>query len=591
MTQSTRPALRLGIIAISLFVAACGSTPPRPETAARPAAAKASAQKETKKKIKIVSIEPVRPKIELTGDLLYKILLAEFAGQRGRLDIALDNYMDLARTTHDPKIVERATRIAVYARNDKAATEAAKMWVKLDPLNPDPHQVLAVMALRNGQLEVALDQLENILDYSHGEMDQKLWMIANLLSREKDGNLIMTVMQRLVDKRHDQPEALYAFAHVAARLGNLDKARELLKRTLELAPDNDNAVVSYVAVLQRQNRTDEAVDWLGKELKKRKSDDFNLRLLYARLLTDVKRYDAARRQFEILAVQAPNNADVLYALGLLYLQDNRLDDAQNCFKRLAKQDENNNEANYYLGRIAEERNNLKQAAIYYRAVQGGESYFDSQVRLGLILARQGYIEQARKHFREVPAQGKKQATILVQAEAEVLVDKNRYQDAMAVYNKALDKEGYNSELLYSRAMLAEKMNRLDIVERDLRTIIKKEPNHAQALNALGYTLADRTDRYQEAYDLIKRAMDISPNDYYILDSMGWVLYREGKLDKAVQYLRRALKLRQDPEIAAHLGEVLWVKGDKEAARKVWNTALQETPKDQKLLDVIKRFKP
>ena len=578
---------RAGLLAAALLLAACSATPDKPVIGSEVTVKQDGKEKQAK----IVDVEPVRPNIELTGDLMYKILLAEFAGQRGRLDIALANYMDLARTTRDPRIVERATRIAVYARNNKDATEAATLWAQLDPLNPDPQQVLAVMALRNGDMDKALEHLQNILDYSHGELDQKLWMIANLLSTEKDQDLIMKVMQKLIETRQDQPEALYAFAHVAARLGKLDQARDLLQRTLKLAPDNDNAIMTYIAVLQRQDRMDEAVSWLEKTLKARKSNDFNLRLMYARLLTDVKRYDDARRQFEILAVQAPNNTDVLYALGLLYLQENRLDDARTYFKRLAKHSENSNEANYYLGRIAEEREHLKQAAIYYQAVQGGESYFDAQVRLGMIIARQGYIEEARKHLRSVQARGLKEADILVQAEAEMLMEQKRYADAMDVYDQALAKRGYDSELLYARAMLAEKMGRLDILERDLRRIIAKEPNHAQALNALGYTLADRTDRYDEAYDLIKRALAINPDDYYVLDSMGWVLYRQGKLDEAQRYLRRALKLRKDPEIAAHLGEVLWVSGDRKGAREVWNTALQETPRDRKLLDVIKRFNP
>ena len=578
---------RAGLLAAALLLAACSATPDKPVIGSEVTVKQDGKEKQAK----IVDVEPVRPNIELTGDLMYKILLAEFAGQRGRLDIALANYMDLARTTRDPRIVERATRIAVYARNNKDATEAATLWAQLDPLNPDPQQVLAVMALRNGDMDKALEHLQNILDYSHGELDQKLWMIANLLSTEKDQDLIMKVMQKLIETRQDQPEALYAFAHVAARLGKLDQARDLLQRTLKLAPDNDNAIMTYIAVLQRQDRMDEAVSWLEKTLKARKSNDFNLRLMYARLLTDVKRYDDARRQFEILAVQAPNNTDVLYALGLLYLQENRLDDARTYFKRLAKHSENSNEANYYLGRIAEEREHLKQAAIYYQAVQGGESYFDAQVRLGMIIARQGYIEEARKHLRSVQARGLKEADILVQAEAEMLMEQKRYADAMDVYDQALAKRGYDSELLYARAMLAEKMGRLDILERDLRRIIAKEPNHAQALNALGYTLADRTDRYDEAYDLIKRALAINPDDYYVLDSMGWVLYRQGKLDEAQRYLRRALKLRKDPEIAAHLGEVLWVSGDRKGAREVWNTALQDTPKDRALLDVIKRFNP
>jgi len=273
----------------------------------------------------------------------------------------------------------------------------------------------------------------------------------------------------------------------------------------------------------------------------------------------------------------------------LYLQDKRLEDAERSFRRLAKHSDNDDDAHYYLGRIQEERDNPKKAGIHYQAVHDGDNYFDAQVRMALILARQDRIEEARRHLDRIGTKNQQQKTMLVQAEAELLIEEKRYEDAMEAYDKALGKQGYNSELLYSRAMLAEKMDRLDILEADLRRILEKEPENAQALNALGYTLADRTDRYREAYELIKKAMEISPGDYYILDSMGWVLYRQGKLDKAVEYLRRALAIRNDPEIAAHLGEVLWVKGDKEGAREVWETALQETPDDRKLLDVIERF--
>ena len=172
----------------------------------------------------------------------------------------------------------------------------------------------------------------------------------------------------------------------------------------------------------------------------------------------------------------------------------------------------------------------------------------------------------------------------------MLTDEQRYEDALAVYSDALENNP-DPDLLYSRAMLAEKMDRLDILERDLKKILEQDPNHAQALNALGYTLADRTDRYEEAYTFIKKALDLKPDDFYILDSMGWVLYRLGRLDESVKYLNKALTERQDPEIAAHLGEVLWVKGDKAAAREIWEAALQQTPEDTRLLDVIKRFNP
>ena len=160
---------------------------------------------------------------------------------------------------------------------------------------------------------------------------------------------------------------------------------------------------------------------------------------------------------------------------------------------------------------------------------------------------------------------------------------------MTVYDRALEEYAGNADLLYARAMLAEKLDRLDILERDLRAILGTEPDHAEALNALGFTLADRTDRYDEALVLLERAIELKPDDYYVIDSMGWVLYRVGRLEEAIQYLRRAFALSEDPEVAAHLGEVLWVMGRKAAAREIWDTALQTTPDDANLLEVIKRF--
>lgn len=537
----------------------------------------------------IVRVEPVRPKIPLSEEILYKTLVAEFAGQRGQLDIAVENYLELAFMTRDPKYVERATRIAIYARNSEAATEVATLWVELDPLNPDAHQVLAVMKLRAGDIDAALEHLEIFLDYSHGKLDQKLWMVANMLGREKDKDLVMQVMEKLLLNHQQDPEAMYAFAHVAARIGEADRAIELLQETLELTPDNDNAAMSYISILQKQGRLKEALEWIEKALLTRKDNDFNLRSAYARLLTDAKRFDDARRQFEILSVQAPNNSDVLFALGLLYLQSDRLDDAQTYFKRLVAQNVRSDDANYYLGRINEEQESYEQAGSWYLSVQQGRNYFDAQIRYSLILAKQGDVKAARKHLQKIPAKGEDQITLLVQAEGELLTAGKLYDDAMSVYDAAIDGKKFNSDLLYARAMLAEKMNRIELLEQDLRRILVRDPDNVQALNALGYTLADETDRHLEAYELIKRAMELSSGDFYILDSMGWVLYRLGRLDEAIEYLQKAMSMRQDPEIAAHLGEVLWVKGDREAAKMIWETALQVTPKDNHLLDVMKRF--
>ena len=571
---------------VALLAASCAQTNLSSVTPVEPEAV----PENTGARARITDIEPVRPRLELSEYLLYKLLVAEIAGHRGMLDTSVEYYLDLARHTRDHRIVERAARVAVYARADEAALAAAQIWVELDPRNPDPHQVLAIMKLRAGELEQAVEHLQDIFAYSDGATDEKLWMIANMLGSEKDKDAVLDVMEKLVASQDSSPGALYAFAHVAARLEDLERSRELLEDTLALAPDNDNAALSYISILQRMGREQEALSWLEKKLAMNGESDFNLRMAYARLLMEVRQFGKALDQFELLVDREPENIDVLYALGLLYLQSNRLEEAETLFTKLSVQEHLTDTSNYYLGRIAEEKRLYDEAGAWYQGVYKGEHYFDAQVRLAMLLARKGQVDEARNHLQSIRSRSGQQALVIVQAEGDLLIQAGRYEEAIAVYTEALE-DGYNPDLLYARAMAAEKTGRLDLLEKDLRSILEREPDHAQALNALGYTLADATDRHAEAYDLIRKALELRPNDFYILDSMGWVLYRLGRLDEAIDYLRKALNIRQDPEIAAHLGEVLWVRGEREQAKEVWETALQQTPEDTRLLDVIERFSP
>ena len=530
-----------------------------------------------------------RPKIKLTEDILFKVLIAEIAGHRGKIDTATNYYLDLARKTLDPAVIERATRIAVYARNDVASYEAASLWVDVDPKNPDPHQILTVMYLRQNNLNEALRHLEIILDASEGEFDQKLWMVANFLGGEEDKSMVIKLMENLMDKHMNDVDALYAYAHVSSRMGDIKRAESLFEKILELKPENEAATMAYIALLQRKGDINKALNWLESTLKIHK-DNFNLRMAYARLLTDAKRFDEARNQFEFLYNQTPDNTDLLYALGLLSLQENQLTKSEKYFKRLIELKKHIFDANYYLGRIAEEKNELDKANNFYRSVHGGENYFDAFIRISLIFAKQGDIEKALTNIRSIEKPKDAHRNILIQAECEILIEEKRFEEALDVFNKAIQEQSH-PDLLYSRAMLAEKINRFDILETDLVSIIGKDPDNATALNALGYTLADRGERLDDAYDYIKRAYELSPGDFYILDSMGWVLYRLGRLDEAIDFLQKAFDLRNDPEVAAHLGEVHWIMGNKQAAKAVWETALQDTPADDRLLKVIERFSP
>lgn len=526
---------------------------------------------------------------DLTGEVMYEILLAEFAGQRGDLDTAVNTYLRLAHRLDSAEVAERATSIAVFAREDDKARDAAALWVRRAPDNLEARQVLAALYIRTGDADLALTQLRYVLAADPEARGQRLRMIAGFLGREQEQDAALEVMERLLEEHRDDPDALFAFAQMAVRAGNLDKARQGVEAALAADPGNLSMAVAYLSILQRQGETETALAWL-EDLLYRQPEDFNLRLIYARLLADERRYEDARRQFQVLAEADAENTDVQYALGLLNLQANDLDAARVHFMNLVELGDRTDEASFYLGQIEQVRDNYDAAIDWFRAVSGGENFFDAQLHIALLMGRDSQVEEAMAHLRSLQPGSERQRFRVARTEGEILTEAGRLEEAMAIYDRALE-GSYDTELLYTRAMLAEKMDRLDILERDLRQILEREPDNAQALNALGYTLADRTDRYDEAYDLISRALDLEPDDFYILDSMGWVLYRLGRLEEAVEYLRRAQSLRDDPEVAAHLGEVLWVMGERDEARRVWRDALANTPDDRHLLEVIERFSP
>ena len=314
-----------------------------------------------------------------------------------------------------------------------------------------------------------------------------------------------------------------------------------------------------------------------------------VRMAFARMLVDAERYDEARAEFEHLVAEEPENDDARYALGLLLVQTNLLDEAARQFEALAYRESRRDAAHYYLGRIAESQERYADAIGSYRRVRRGEHRLNAQIRVAALLADSGEVEAARRHLHGIRSETTQEAVRIYSAEAGLLARFARYDEAMEIYDTSLEEFPGNPDLLYARGMLAARMDRLDVLERDMRAIIAREPDNADALNALGYTLADRTDRLEEAYALIKRAIELKPDDHYIIDSLGWVLHRLGRHREALVQLRRAMSINPDPEIAAHLGEVLWVLGNKVEARGVWSTALESAPDDEHLLDVIERF--
>jgi len=316
-----------------------------------------------------------------------------------------------------------------------------------------------------------------------------------------------------------------------------------------------------------------------------------VRLDYARLLVLQKKIAEARGEFQKLLAAYPDNTDVTFAVALLSLQLNDYDAAEANLKRLLQGSyRDKNGVRLYLGQIAEDRKKLPEALRWYGEITDGEHYLAAQIRSAQVLSKQGKLAAARERLHQTEPQNGQQRVQLILAEAQLLRDANQPKAAFDMVQQALEKLPNQPDLLYDHAMLAEKLDRMDVLESSLRKLIALRPDYAHAYNALGYSLADRNERLPEARDLIEKALKLSPDDSFIIDSMGWVLYRQGKTKDALEWLQKAYAARPDAEIAAHLGEVLWVLGRHDAAERVLSDAAQKDPGNEAIANTLKRLK-
>ncbi len=535
-------------------------------------------------------------KKSLTEQVLYHLLVAELAGQRDRIPTAVSNYLDAAIGSRDTTIAQRATHIALLAGDREQGLQAAKLWTRLDPNALEAKRAYATFLVRGGHMDEAVPVLRGLMNHPDSPPDQGLLTVAGLLSQGKDREVALAAMERIVaeyvaehsDKSRAEPVASFALAHFLFRIEKVDRAIDLLEEVIAADKKNPTAHIYYAQALRNRGQTAKALDVLSEALANG-VDDEDIRINLARLSIAEKRYETAREQLERLLAIDPNDAEIRYTLALLLLQTGRPNKAHKHLRYLTNQENLTQETYFNLGQLAESQKNLRMAMDAYRKVAYGQHYLNAQLRIAALLAKQGNLRGARAHLHGILPKSGEDAIRLYQMDGLILTDAGHLEAAMSVYDAALESHPKDNDLLYARAMLAGRMGQVSRLERDLRELLSRKPDHVDALNALGYTLADKTDRYQEAMAMIRRALRLQPENYYILDSMGWVLYRLGRHQESIGYLQRALAIQQDPEVAAHLGEVLWVTGEHKAARKVWDAALETAPDDALLLEVMERF--
>lgn len=524
----------------------------------------------------------------LSSDFVYKYLLAEVAGQRGDPSLASSLFLDLAKSTRDPRLAERAAKAAIYGNNPRNAIQATNLWVELDPDSIDAQQANTQMLVGIGKLSEAKPYLQKLLAKEDTRAKGFLYL-NSLFAQQPDKNAVLTLIQDLAKPYPNLPEARFTVAHAAWNAGNNDLAIAELNATDKLRPGWETSAILHGQILFAKS-PDDALAFYRNFLSQH-AEANDVRLTMAKLLVNLKQFDQAKSEFVKLVASSQDNPEIIVVVGLLSLQANDYKEAERYFQQALKAGFKDPDQIYlYLGQMAEKQKQDDLALSWYNKVQPGERYMDAKLNVANVTARKQGIDEAIKLLDELDELSPEQQVQVIQAEASLLGQGKRYQEAYDLLGKAVNNLSNTPELVYDYAMAAERIERLDVTESELRKLIQLKPDFAQAYNALGYTLADRNIKLDEARNLIQKALTLSPNDHFILDSMGWVEYRMGKLDQAVDLLRRAYTAENDPEIAAHLGEVLWQQGKRDEALQTWDGALREYPENEVLIKTAKKFK-
>jgi tetratricopeptide (TPR) repeat protein len=511
------------------------------------------------------------------------------AGSQGDFRQSLQAWLEALPLSGDPRLAEQAARLALYLHDNIAALDAGERWRELAPDSSAAHEVMALALLRSGRSDEALKHLRAVLQLEAAEGGGGFERLAALLSREagKHQGPILAVMQGLLAEHPAEPQAHEALAELALQFDDPELALAAAERAGKLAPDWTTPDLLVVQAYLKTGEGDKAVELLEQVLQQQ-PDDYDLRLQYARVLLGLERTESALQQVELLLVTHPGDAQVRYVAALLALELGENERAREYLLQLVNTGQRTGSASFYLGRLAQVEGDAKGALRWYRQVDGPLKP-EAMLQLATLLAQQGQPAAAYAQLQGVRAQYPAYAAQSYVQEAGQWREEGRLEESVALATKALEAHPDNVDLRYARALTLVMLDRIDAAVRDLRRLLAAHPEDPQLLNALGYTLVDRTPHIQEGFELVEQAYALSPDSPAIMDSMGWALYRLQRADEALQLLQQAYAVSQDGEIAAHLAEVLWTLGDRQEARRILAEALKREPAHKIFLDTRKRL--
>lgn len=554
--------------------------------------------------------EPVQNS-SLDSPLFYQLLIGEMEMRAGRAGSAYEVVLDAAKRTGDDSLFQRAVDIALQARAGEQALAAVKSWRQASPGNLDARRYQIQILIALNRIDEVGEPLKGwINSLPAGERSGLISATPRLLQRVDDRNKVATVLEQWLGAYRDAPETRTAARVAIARAWlAASQAPKALALAEQAHADEPAAPGPYLLALELMT-LQPAAERIATQFLARDKVDSALRLAYVRTLTQSQRYADATQQLEIITKAEPQLPAPWLTLGALRLDMRQFREAEAALQRYVElaqkqpaaeaptgdddapegEDRGLTQAWLLLAQAAEQRGDLKAAEAWLAKIDNPQRALDVQSRRASLLARQGKLQQARELVRQVPERNDDDARAKVLAEAQVMREVKRWREASEILAAGNKRFTDDADLLYEQAMVEDKLDRHVEMERLLRKVIALKPDHAHAHNALGYSLADRSQRLDEARKLLQRALELQPNDPFIVDSMGWLEFRAGNREEAVRLLRKAYAARPDTEIAAHLGEVLWATGRRDEARRIWADARGRDAGNEVLRETLARLK-
>jgi len=526
-------------------------------------------------------------KTSIEPDVLFILMTAELAGQRGQYDVAFDGYMAAAKRTQNPKFSERAVMIAMYVKNTTKTNEALELWLKQDPKNPEVRKIAALYSLKAGDKSATAQHLNVLLLSDPAGFENVLLELVGTLQKEGKVDVAYDALDELLKLHPDNAEIFFVQSMLATQKKDKNLAEAKIQQALKLRPDWDKALI-FKAQIQIFSGDLKKAKLLLKEASLKYPENTRISKMLAQVLIKTEEYKEAIEVYQKVVSKSPKDAESHFAIGLIYMQLNQDKEAEDVFKRLVDQPEWKYQAYFYLGKIEEKQGHLKKALGWFDKVIDGPYVFDSSISAVSLLQKDNQLDEAGSRLSLLQSKFPKQKVRLLLVQVELLSQQKQYDKAFSLLNAGLAEFPDQKDLLYTRALMAGRLGKNDVVEVDLKKLLSVDPDNVEALNALGYTLLTNSTRFADAEKYLEKALSLAPDEAVVIDSYGWLQFKRGDLVKALGYLEKAYSKQHENEIAAHLAEVLWGLGRKEDAEKIVNKAMQESPSDEYLLDFKRR---